>query len=80
MLTGSMHATATEKLVRNTPPGGKHLPAKGAIQISGDRARGDSAYRHTAANGVEGSGRYQDDFVRTPGGWRFARRTILPAS
>ena len=59
---------------------GKHLTTNAVIDVDGDRAtaRSDFAFFRfvdgifTATVG----GRYHDEFVRTDGRWRFARRKI----
>jgi uncharacterized protein (TIGR02246 family) len=49
------------------------------VTLEGDRARG-TAYLDLKATvdgrAMEGWGWYDDEYVRTPGGWRFARRKL----
>lgn len=50
------------------------------VEVDGDRARG-SCYVREEGRTAEGKdvtiiGRYDDDYVRTPDGWRFARRVF----
>jgi 3-phenylpropionate/cinnamic acid dioxygenase small subunit len=52
--------------------------------VDADVARGTAALvLHVAKTGASGTyvdlvGEYQDEYVRTPGGWRFRRRTLVP--
>jgi ketosteroid isomerase-like protein len=54
----------------------------GPLTITGDTARGETMLTEFARWRGHGLsiflGRYADDFVRTPNGWRFARRQLLP--
>jgi uncharacterized protein (TIGR02246 family) len=65
------------KLVEKTPKGGRHTPGDAKVDVSGDQAKVHSEYRATLGSGNEVSGTYEDEVVRTPEGWRFARRKIL---
>ena len=65
------------KAVRNMPPGGRHLPGDAQIQVTGDRAVATSRYRAEMPDGGINEGRYDDEFVRTPSGWRFALRRVV---
>ncbi len=67
------------RLVAQVPKSGTHVPLDGETTIDGDSARCTGPYQMIAPEG-EQTGRYEDEFVRTPMGWRFARRTILPDS
>jgi hypothetical protein len=60
-----------------------HLVTNHLIEITGpDAARGSCYYiaRSRLHNGGRGEyvGRYEDEYRRTPDGWRFARRVIVP--
>jgi uncharacterized protein (TIGR02246 family) len=65
------------RLVGQIPKSGTHVPLDGEIVIDGDRARCTGPYRMIAPEG-EQTGQYEDEFVRTTEGWRFARRAIIP--
>jgi uncharacterized membrane protein YkvA (DUF1232 family) len=60
-----------------------HVLFNDRIELHGDRAESTSQ-SFFVAPGVDGAprivmmGNYQDRFVRTQKGWRFARRTVLP--
>jgi len=60
-----------------------HLAANAIIELDGDRASGTwhVLVPSTASDGgaVWRAGTYDDDFVRTPDGWRFAHVTFHPA-
>lgn len=66
------------KVVRNTPPGGLHLPEAGPIEIEGDSATASSRFRFEPGTGEVVTGEYEDRFVRTSDGWRFAFRRSIP--
>lgn len=65
------------RLVERTPAGGTHIPVPAEITVDGDAARCCGPYRMERDGSVQ-TGQYDDVFVRTPEGWRFARRAILP--
>ena len=60
-----------------------HLTSNHRVDVDGDRAAG-TAYFHaigvTRRDGVENAARgmYEDAYVRTPAGWRFASRRSVP--
>jgi len=60
-----------------------HLTSNHRVDVDGDRASG-TAYFHaigvTRRDGVENAARgmYEDAYVRTPAGWRFASRRSIP--
>jgi ketosteroid isomerase-like protein len=60
-----------------------HLTSNHRVDVDGDHAVG-TAYFHaigvTRRDGVENSARgmYEDAYVRTPAGWRFASRRSVP--
>ena len=60
-----------------------HLTSNHRVDVDGDRASG-TAYFHaigvTRRDGVENAARgmYEDAYVRTPAGWRFASRRSVP--
>jgi len=55
-------------------------PHSGLIEIDGDRARGhwyvSEHGRTTAGERTDVLGRYEDEYVRSPDGWRFSSRTF----
>ena len=75
------------EMCRRTPYGVVHVTVDATVEIDGDRAVQDvtvmvlqrpkpdaaPAERRTT---LERSGRYHDELVRTPEGWRFARRSV----
>jgi uncharacterized protein (TIGR02246 family) len=74
-------------MVRRTPYGILHVTVDGIVEVDGDRAVQDVTLlvvaRPAAGAPVDkrgarlrSSGRYHDELVRTPDGWRFARRTV----
>jgi uncharacterized protein (TIGR02246 family) len=78
------HALA--EMVRHTPYGVVHVTVDATVEVHGDRAVQDvtmlvlSRPGPDAAGGARRSrlsntGRYHDELVRTPDGWRFAHRT-----
>jgi ketosteroid isomerase-like protein len=59
----------------------QHLVNNAEIELDGDTARSESAWcyvRYAADGGpvLSAMGRYVDVLVRTPEGWRFARREV----
>jgi uncharacterized protein (TIGR02246 family) len=72
-------------MVRHTPYGVVHVTVDATVEVDGDRAVQDvtllvlSRPGPDAAQGskstLTNTGRYRDDLVRTPAGWRFSRRT-----
>ena len=49
------------------------------IEDAGDRVAVRSKGRAVMADGSAGTVVYEDEVVRTPAGWRIARRTVVPA-
>jgi uncharacterized protein (TIGR02246 family) len=77
VLPGGFRLAGHEKLrkaVRNMPPGGRHFPELGKVEIDGATAASTSRYRFVPAEGEEITGHYEDRFVRTERGWRFSYR------
>ncbi len=77
---------ALAEMCRHTPYGIVHVTVDAIIEVDGDRAVQDvtllvvnrpppdgPADKRTSR--LQRSGRYRDELVRTPEGWRFARRT-----
>ena len=75
------------EMCRSTPFGVVHVTVDATIEIDGDRAVQDvtvlvlqrpaaDAAPGAKSSKLERSGRYHDDLVRTPDGWRFERRTV----
>jgi hypothetical protein len=74
---------AIKKLFTETLPSGRawvmHLIASPLLQVDGDRARGEwmvMALTETKQGAARSTvvGRYVDDYVRTPAGWRIQRQ------
>jgi uncharacterized protein (TIGR02246 family) len=76
---------ALAEMVRHTPFGIMHVTADATVEVEGDRAVQDvtllvvnrppvDAPPDKRRSRVQRSGRYHDELVRTPDGWRFARR------
>lgn len=74
------------EMCRRTPFGVVHATVDATIDIDGDHAvqdvtvlvlqrPGPDAARDAKNTKLERSGRYHDEVVRTPDGWRFKRRT-----
>jgi uncharacterized protein (TIGR02246 family) len=70
-------------MCKNTPWGTMHVTVDPTIEIDGDRAvqvvsilvvKRAADLKEKSA--VVGSGRYVDDLLRTPDGWRFTRRRV----
>ena len=61
---------------------GKHITSNTVLHIDGDRAAGqtDFAFFMVTKDAVVPTavGRYHDEFVRRPDGWRFQSRRIVP--
>jgi len=76
---------ALAEMVRHTPYGVVHVTVDATVEVDGDRAIQDVALLVLARPGrdaapgttsrLTNTGRYHDELVRTPEGWRFARRT-----
>lgn len=58
----------------------RHVVANVSVSVDGDRATADATWlfyvRTNDKPRVGGMGTYHDDLVRTPAGWRLARRQI----
>jgi uncharacterized protein (TIGR02246 family) len=74
------------EMVRHTPYGVVHVTVDATVEVDGDKAIQDVKLLVLARPGPEAetkkskltnSGRYHDELVRTPDGWRFARRTAF---
>jgi len=76
---------ALAEMVRRTPYGIMHVTVDATVEVDGDRAVQDvtllvvarpprDAAPDKRVSRVMRSGRYHDELVRTPEGWRFARR------
>jgi ketosteroid isomerase-like protein len=83
VLPGGKALTGHDRLVRlieSVPAnGGRHIPIAADIVIDGDSARCCGPYRMELGDSTQ-TGTYDDAFVRTADGWRFARREIIPGS
>ena len=75
------------EMCRRTPYGVVHVTVDATVEVDGDRAVQDvtvmvlqrpkpDAAPEERRTTLERSGRYHDELVRTPDGWRFARRTV----
>jgi hypothetical protein len=73
-------------MVRHTPYGIVHVTVNATVEVDGDRAvqdvkllvlsrPGPDAPPDKRGSRLRSTGRYHDELVRTPDGWRFARRT-----
>jgi uncharacterized protein (TIGR02246 family) len=78
---------ALAEMVRRTPYGIVHVTVDAVVEVDGDRAVQDVTLLVVARppadvpadkrySRLQRSGRYHDELVRTPEGWRFARRTV----
>ncbi|HLM96907.1 MAG TPA: nuclear transport factor 2 family protein, partial [Acidimicrobiales bacterium] len=78
---------ALADMVRRTPYGIVHVTVDAIIEVDGDRAVQDVTLLVVARppadapddkrqSRLQRTGRYHDQLVRTPDGWRFARRTV----
>jgi uncharacterized protein (TIGR02246 family) len=76
---------ALAEMVRHTPYGIVHVTVDATVEVDGDKAVQDvtllvvsrppvDAPRDKRTSRVQRSGRYHDELVRTPDGWRFRRR------
>jgi uncharacterized protein (TIGR02246 family) len=87
-VTGTFEVSGRDglaEMVRHTPYGVVHVTVDATVEVDGDRAVQDvtmiilSRPAKDAAPGahskLSNTGRYHDELVRTPEGWRFARRT-----
>lgn len=74
------------QMCRRTPYGVVHVTVDATVEVDGDRAVQDvtimvlqrpkpDAAPDERRTTLERSGRYHDELVRTPDGWRFSRRT-----
>ncbi len=77
---------ALAEMVRRTPYGIVHVTVDAIIEVDGDRAVQDvtllvvarppaDAPADKRRSRLQRTGRYHDELVRTPEGWRFLRRT-----
>jgi len=76
---------ALAEMCRHTPYGVVHVTVDATVEVDGDRAvqdvtllvvarpPADAPPEHRRSR-LQRSGRYHDELVRTPEGWRFARR------
>ena len=78
---------ALAEMCRHTPYGIVHVTVDAIVEVDGDRATQDvtllvvarpqrDAPADKRKSRLQRSGRYHDQLVRTPDGWRFARRTV----
>jgi len=79
---------ALAEMVRHTPYGVVHVTVDATVEVDGDRAvqdvkllvlsrPGPDAPPDARTTVLTSSGRYHDELVRTPDGWRFARRVAF---
>jgi uncharacterized protein (TIGR02246 family) len=78
---------ALAEMVRHTPYGVKHVTVDATVEVDGDRAVQDVTLVVLSRPGPDApagarskltsSGRYHDQLVRTPDGWRFSHRTAI---
>lgn len=78
--TGPAAIVATIAGLQTPERRGIHVGANAIIDVEGDTARAASDFvflrREGGPDPQRFIGRYDDRFVRTPGGWRFRRREI----
>jgi uncharacterized protein (TIGR02246 family) len=77
---------ALEQMCRNVPYGIVHVTVDATVEVDGDRAvqettvmvlqrpKPDAAPEERSSS-LSRTGRYRDELVRSPDGWKFARRT-----
>jgi uncharacterized protein (TIGR02246 family) len=79
---------ALAEMVRHTPYGVVHVTVDATVEVDGDHAVQDvkllvlarpaaDAAPDVRRTKVTNSGRYHDELVRTPDGWRFTHRTAF---
>jgi uncharacterized protein (TIGR02246 family) len=78
---------ALADMVRHTPYGVVHVTVDATVEVEGDRAvqnvtllvlsRPPLDAAPGARSTLTNTGRYRDELVRTPDGWRFAKRTAI---
>jgi len=79
---------ALAEMCRRTPYGVVHATVDATVEVDGDRATQDvtvlviarpkpDAEPEARHSHLQRTGRYSDELVRTPGGWRFARRAVV---
>ena len=56
----------------------RHTLANPAINVTGDAAAMRAYFVVYEGTAVRGTGTYEDQLVRTPDGWRFAKRVSTP--
>jgi uncharacterized protein (TIGR02246 family) len=67
------------KAVRNMPPAGSgfHRMLETSVEIAGAVARATCQFAARSAAGADVAGHYEDEYRRTPSGWRFTRRAVF---
>jgi uncharacterized protein (TIGR02246 family) len=79
------------EMVRHTPYGVVHVTVDATVEVDGDRAIQDvkllvlarpdpgtpPGAKQPKGTRLTNSGRYHDELLRTPDGWRFSRRTAF---
>jgi uncharacterized protein (TIGR02246 family) len=75
------------EMVRHTPYGVVHVTVDATVEVDGDRAVQDVKLLVLSRPGpgagagattrLTNSGRYHDELLRTPDGWRFTHRTAV---
>ena len=79
---------ALAAMCRHTPYGTVHATVDATVEVDGDRATqvvtllvlqrpGPDAPRDERRSRLTRTARYRDELVRTDGGWRFARRSVV---
>jgi ketosteroid isomerase-like protein len=58
--------------------GYRHVLVNPVIDVAGDAATLRGYFVVYSGTALAGIGTYQDEVVRTPGGWRFAKRVSTP--
>jgi len=79
---------ALAEMCRRVPYGIVHVTVDATVEVDGNRAVQDVTLlvvarpapdtpAHAKSSRLQRSGRYHDELVRTPEGWRFSRRTAI---
>ncbi|MBW8827224.1 MAG: nuclear transport factor 2 family protein [Acidobacteria bacterium] len=74
-------ATGRDELVgfaSALPAGMRHIVANPVIDVQGDTAHVRAYITVLKAGAIMSVGTYDDQLVRTPAGWRFAKRVFTP--
>lgn len=84
-IVGGMTISGTDglrEMARSTGWGVVHLTTDSIIEVDGDRATQDcylivvNRTKEPPSSSFGNTGRYRDTLVRTPGGWKFQKRSV----